>query len=87
MPTERTRAYTVRDLAAHYRVSEDKIRRWIANGELKAVNTAARLCGRPRWVIPPESLVEFENRRRGGPAPKPERRRRRSAQEIDFYPD
>ncbi len=45
---EASRGYTVRDLAGYYRVSEDKIRRWIAAGELKAVNTATALCGRPR---------------------------------------
>jgi excisionase family DNA binding protein len=78
---------TVAEVARRYRVSPDKVRAWIARGELKAVNTAAVLCGRPRWVIPAESLAEFEKTRRGGPAPKPQRQRRRHAQEIDFYPD
>ena len=63
---------TVEDAARRYRVSPDKVRGWIALGELKAVNTAARLCGKPRWVIPPEALADFEKPRRGGPAPKPE---------------
>jgi hypothetical protein len=81
------RGLTVLDVAHRYRVGEDKVRGWIARGELRAVNTAAVLCGRPRWVIPPEALAEFEKARSGGPAPKPLRRRRRSTQEIDFYPD
>jgi transposase len=83
--SELARGYTVRDLVAYYRVSEDKIRRWIATGELRAVNTAAALCGRPRWVIPAEALAEFEQRRAGGPQPKPPRRRRRQ-EAIDYYP-
>lgn len=76
---------TVREVARHYRVGEDKVRRWISRGELPAINTAAALCGRPRWVIMPEGLSAFEKGRRGGPVPKAQRRRR--PQVIDFYPD
>jgi hypothetical protein len=83
---EPARGRTVRDLSAYYRVSEDKIRRWIASGELRAINTAAALCGKPRWVIPPDALADFERRRAAGPPPKPPRRRRRPAA-IDYYPD
>ncbi|MFL5242423.1 MAG: helix-turn-helix domain-containing protein [Gemmataceae bacterium] len=86
-PPEPTACLTVRDVARRYRVSEDKIRRWIASGELKAVNTAAALCGRPRWVIPVEALADFERRRCGGPVPKPQCRRRRRPNEIDYYPE
>jgi excisionase family DNA binding protein len=83
---EPARGRTVRDLAAYYRVSEDKIRRWIGSGELRAINTASKLCGKPRWVIPPDALTEFERRRAGGPPPKPARRRRPPTV-IDYYPD
>jgi len=78
---------TVAEVAAKLRVSKDKIRRWIDAGELAAVNTSTNLCGRPRWVISPNSLAAFEQRRRGGPAPKPQRRGRRKVGLIDFYPD
>jgi hypothetical protein len=84
--TEPAHGRTVRDLAAYYRVSEDKIRRWIASGELRAINTASALCAKPRWVIPPEALTAFEQRRTGGLPPKPPRRRRRPAV-VDYYPD
>jgi excisionase family DNA binding protein len=76
---------TVRDVARRYRVGEDKVRRWIGRGELRAVNTAAALCARPRWVIPAEALAEFERRRAGGPPPKPPRRRRRQVP-VDYFP-
>src|SRR5262245_18072506 len=46
------RGLTVRDVARRYRVSPDKVRAWITSGELRAVNTATALCGRPRWVVP-----------------------------------
>jgi transposase len=78
---------TVRDVARRYRVGEDKVRTWIARGELVAINTAAVLCGRPRWVILAENLAEFEKLRRGGQRTKPQSRRRRKTHEIDFYPD
>jgi hypothetical protein len=53
--------------------------------EVKAVNAAAALCGRPRWVILAEALAEFEKGRSGGPTPKPQRLRRRRSHGIDFY--
>jgi transposase len=76
---------TVADLACRYRVSPDKVRTWINRGELRAVNTATALCGRPRWVVSPDALAEFERRRAAGPPPKPPRRPRRPVQ-IDYYP-
>jgi hypothetical protein len=78
------RGWTTRDLSVRYRVSKDKVRGWIARGELAAVNTGS-LC-RPRWVVMPEALADFECRRAGGPTPKPPRRRRKPV-ERDYYPD
>lgn len=77
---------TVSDVARRYRVSPDKVRRWIARGELAAVNTAGVLCGRPRWVVPPDALAPFEAGRRAVPPPKRRRRRQRSTQ-VDYYPE
>jgi hypothetical protein len=86
VPSDTVAGLTVADVALRYRVSPDKVRAWIARGELAAVNTSAVLSGRPRWVITAEALGDFEKRRAGGPPPTPPRRRRRPAQ-IDFYPD
>ena len=77
---------TVADFARRYRVGVDKVRAWIAKGELKAINTAALSCGKPRWVVTPEAVAEFEAKRAGGPAPKPQRRRRQSHL-VDYYAD
>jgi excisionase family DNA binding protein len=78
--------FTVAELAARLRVSPDKIRSWIASGQLAAINTAAKLCGRPRWVVTPDGLAAFEKTRSGGPPPKPRRRRRR-LELVDYYVD
>jgi hypothetical protein len=81
-----TPGLTVADVAKRYRVGQEKVRRWIARGELAAINTAAALCGKPRWVITPDALVAFERRRAGGPLPKPPRRRKRT-DFVDYFPD
>lgn len=86
MPPDPPAGLTVADVARRYRVSPDKVRAWIARGELAAINTATALCGRPRWVVLPEQLVAFERRRAGGAGARP-RRRRRLAGVIDYYPD
>jgi hypothetical protein len=80
------RGYTVADVARRYRVSPDKVRIWIRRGELPAINTAAALCGRARWVITPDALAAFERGRATAPPPKPSRRRRRE-EGYDYYPD
>lgn len=70
---------TVANVARRYRVGQSKVRAWIASGELRAINTADVLCGRPRWVIPAEALADFERRRAGGPQTSKTPRRRRPA--------
>jgi hypothetical protein len=77
--------FTVADLAARYRVSPDRVRGWIARGELLAVNRRDVRCGRPSWVILPEALAAFERGRQSATPPKQKRRKRSHA--IDYYPD
>jgi excisionase family DNA binding protein len=82
-----TRGYTPRELARLLRVSADRVRAWIASGELGAINTAPHRCGRPRYVVLPHHLAEWEKRRQVTTAPKPAPRRKHQAEIIDFYPD
>lgn len=86
VPPAVMRGLTVGDVAQRYRVSEDKVRTWVRKGELRAINTARVLCGRPRWVIPVEALEAFEKRRQAVPPPVP-RRPRRKTNQVDYYPD
>jgi excisionase family DNA binding protein len=83
---KRVSGYTPNELARLLRVSADRVRRWITNGELQALDTAPSRCGRPRYVILPHHLAEFE-RRRAAAAPKPAPRRRKRTTEVDYFPD
>jgi hypothetical protein len=84
--TDSAHGLTVRDVARRYRVSPDRVRAWIRSGELRAISTATATCGRPRFVVTPEALAEFERGHAVIPPPKPVRQRRRPAQ-IDYFPD
>jgi excisionase family DNA binding protein len=77
---------TPRELAKLLRVSADRVRYWIRSGQLHAINVATARCGRPRFIILPPHLTEFERTRRAGPAPKPVRRRKRTCF-VDYFPD
>jgi hypothetical protein len=78
---------TTRDVATRYRVGEDRVRGWIKSGILRAINTADVSCARPRYVVLPEHLAEFERARSAADPPKPARQRRRKTSVIDFFPD
>ena len=80
------RGLTTAEVARRYRVGEDRVRTWIKSGALKALNTADSTCAKPRFVVLPEHLAEFEAARSTAPAPKSPKRRRPSG-ERDFFPD
>jgi hypothetical protein len=81
------RGYSVADIARLFRVGEDKVRGWIKRGELASINTSDLRCGKPRFVVRPESLKQFERSRAAATPPKPTPRRKKQTGEIDFYPD
>lgn len=80
------RGLTTSEVARRYRVGEDRVRAWIHSGALGALNTSDVGCARPRYVVLPEHLAQFERARSTAPTPKPTRRPR-SPGERDFYPD
>ena len=77
---------TVKDVAKRYRVGRDKVRGWINRGELMAINVAGALCGKARFVVLPEHLAAFEQRRAAAPPPKSPRQRKRP-EFVDYFPD
>ncbi len=79
---------TVPEVARRYRISEDKVRGLIRRGELVAVNTCGQRCGRPRFVITPEALADFEKAWAAQTdTPNRARRKRLPKGTIDFFPD
>ena len=61
-------------------VNGDKVRGWIREGELDAVNVGnAR---RPRWRIPEQSLTDFLKRRSSSPPSTVSRRRSTTVQQF-----
>jgi excisionase family DNA binding protein len=82
------RGYTPAELARLLRVSADRIRAWIKRGELRALNVAPGRLGKPRFVVLPHHLEEFERKRRvATPAARPAPRRRQPAGVVDYFPD
>jgi len=54
---------STRQAATRLGVNPDKILRWIKTGEIKAINVAQKVGGRPRYRIDPVDLAAFEARR------------------------
>src|SRR5947209_4444585 len=63
-------------LAERWGVSPEKVVAFIRRGELRAVNVALRLGGRPRWRIDPADVERFEAARAAVPTPRSPRRRK-----------
>jgi hypothetical protein len=51
--------YTPKSLAAHLQVSTDTVMGWIWSGQLRAMNVARKIGGRPRWRVDPKAFQEF----------------------------
>jgi hypothetical protein len=84
-PPEPFRGYTVCEISRVLRIGKDRVRAMIASGELHAINTAPRRCGKPRYVVMPRDLEAWLQQRAAGPAPRPARRQKRTAL-VDYYP-
>ncbi|MDZ4779036.1 MAG: hypothetical protein SGJ19_02140 [Planctomycetia bacterium] len=71
---------TPAQLAHRWRTNTSKVIRFIATGELRAINMATNRSGsRPRWRITPQAVETFELSRTSGPvSPAPRRVRPRS---------
>jgi excisionase family DNA binding protein len=87
LSTPAARGFTPRELAQLLRVSPDKVRAWIQSGRLGAINTATTRCGKPRFIILPHHLQEFERSHQAATPKKPVVRRQKRRDQIDFYPD
>jgi excisionase family DNA binding protein len=85
-PPVTPRGLTPREVAAYLRIGPDRVRAMIARGELGAVDVTPRRRGRPRYIVLPHHLAEWERARQVAPPPKTPPRRRGSGR-IDYFPD
>jgi hypothetical protein len=52
------------ELARRWRVKPERVCLWIKSGELRAFDVSSQPgVGRPRYRIPQDAIIEFENRR------------------------
>ena len=77
---------TVSDIAARYRVSAERVRGWIASGQLRALNRRER-GKRPSFVVLPGDLITFERSRTISPPAATPARRKKQIKLVDYYPD
>jgi excisionase family DNA binding protein len=83
-PPTRSRL-TPPEVAALLGVSVLKVRAWIEAGELRAVNGATVTTGRPRWLIDPAALAEFEASRSSRKPATSTTPRRRKPEGVTAY--
>jgi excisionase family DNA binding protein len=77
---------SVRDVCERYGVSEHTVLTWINRGELRAINVGRRPgAKKPRWRITQEALERFEQLRTPAPPLPRTRRKKRTAEVIEFY--
>jgi len=73
-------------LAVRYGCDVHKILGLIKTGDLKAINVATNLNGRPRYLIDERDVEAFERRRSvQAPSPTPPRRRAKDPAIIEFF--
>jgi transposase len=83
--SEQQRGLTVAEAAKLLRVGRGTVRSWIRRGQLGAINTAPPLA-KPRFVVLPHHLAEFERAHQAS-TPTPPTRRKRRTYAVDYYPD
>jgi hypothetical protein len=74
-------------VAKRLRAGPDKIRHWITSGRLRALNISANNLVKPRFVILPEDLRDFEQRLQVKPPVRPTRRRKSLPKGKDYLSD
>ena len=75
MPAVEHHTLTPPELARRWRVKPERVIAWIRSGELRAFDVSSRPgVGKPRYRIPEDAIVEFQQRRSANPVRTPPRR-------------
>jgi excisionase family DNA binding protein len=85
MPPPEPAHFTPPELARRWGVHRSKVLAWLRTGELRGINLATRRGGRPRWRIPLDAVLAFEQARSAMPQPAPAPRRRRKDPAVIEY--
>lgn len=85
-PPSNLRAYwSIPEVAARLGISQVKVRRWLAAGELgQPINVALHTRGRPRLMVSIKAVEAFEQRRLE-PVDSPVQQRRRQVSAVPEY--
>ncbi|MDA0240702.1 MAG: hypothetical protein O3A84_11850 [Proteobacteria bacterium] len=80
-----TRCYTPPELAKRWKMTPEKVIRLIRSGSLNGFDSSiVPGIGRPRFLIPPEAVADFENDlTRAGKVEKTVRRKRKKIIDLD----
>ena len=80
------RMLTPPQVAKRFGIAPEKVLAWINAGELRAINVALRIGGRPRYRVDPADLAVFmANRTVGKPSPSPRQNRKSLTNVIEFF--
>jgi len=79
-----TKMLTPRQVGERLGVKPERVIGWLRSGKLRGINVSDGAL-RPRFRIDPADLAIFEQRRAVVAPAKPSRRRRRSADVIEFF--
>jgi transposase len=78
-------ALRVREVAAHYQVTDGRVLTWIKSGRLRAIDVSEGAGRKHRWRVTPEALAEFEAARTAVPTPRASRRRAKSGWKFQYF--
>jgi hypothetical protein len=84
--TSPTRGLTPAEVGRLLRISPDRVRAMIARGELGAIDTTPYCGGRPRYVVLPHHLREWEQAHRAATPQAIPKQRRRKEKVPDYFP-
>ena len=86
MPVVDQQTVTPPELAKRWRVKPERVIAWIKSGELRAFDVSSRPgVGKPRYRIPQDAIIEFENRRSAAQVKTTRRMRQQPADVIEYF--
>lgn len=84
--SDQIQTLTPPELARRWRVKPERVCAWIKSGELRAFDVSARPgVGRPRYRVPLDAVLEFENRRSAKQTKTTRRKAHKHPEIIEYF--